>query len=397
MLFAVAVPSLQAPPPVPIPASIPSQLSLEEALNIFRSRGLDLLIAQAGIAQAEGDLRVAGASPSPQIGLSTGKSQGFTPQLPGQSDRAYGATISEGGSIVDSLCGHRKLRISVAEAALRGAKLGREDALRTVGAQVKIQFLQMALAKLNLDLSTQTRDAAHRTLELVKKRFSAGTVSEVDVSKAQLDSLATEQVLENSRQALEVARANLAFLLGERSIVPSFETIGSFEHPKMPTELAAATPESLLPVAREHRPDLLASKAQLEKSEAALSLAKRDWVPDSQLSLGVSQQGTGENALQPRTWTLGLNVILPSPRRVHGEIARASADIEFQRFTQQKIQAQVAMDLTSGWFSFQGGRSRLTRMEGNYLEQSKKVYDLVTFQYERGAASLLEVLDAQRT
>jgi cobalt-zinc-cadmium efflux system outer membrane protein len=36
-------------------------------------------------------------------------------------------------------------------------------------------------------------------------------------------------------------------------------------------------------------------------------------------------------------------------------------------------------------------------MEGRLLEQAKKAYDLVVFQYERGAASLMDVLDAQRT
>ena len=39
----------------------------------------------------------------------------------------------------------------------------------------------------------------------------------------------------------------------------------------------------------------------------------------------------------------------------------------------------------------------MARMEGHLLDQSKKAYDLVVFQYERGATSLLDVLDAQRT
>jgi cobalt-zinc-cadmium efflux system outer membrane protein len=36
-------------------------------------------------------------------------------------------------------------------------------------------------------------------------------------------------------------------------------------------------------------------------------------------------------------------------------------------------------------------------MEGRLLERSKRARDLVQLQYQKGAASLLEYLDAQRT
>ncbi len=370
---------------------------MDEALRIFRSRGLDLLLAEGAVAQAQGDLRIAGALPAPQLGLSAGKSEGYLPQLPGQSARSYGASLSDGGSLDDLLAGRRNLRVRSADAALRAARFGREDALRTVGALVKIQFLQAALAKLNVDLSTQTRDSAQHTLDLVQKRYSAGAVSEVEVARAEVAFLETEQALESSRQAQESARANLAFLLGERGPVPNFETVGSFDHPSMPSELASATPESLLGAAKVQRPDLAAAKAQEEKFDSALTLARREWVPATGWSLGVAQEGTGPNALQPRTWTLGLNISLPSPRKVQGDTARARADLSVQELTRRKAEAQTALDVTSSWASFQGGRARLARMEGHLLDQSKKAYDLVVFQYERGATSLLDVLDAQRT
>ena len=386
-------PAIQAPQP----PSIPARLSLEEALRIFRSRGLDLLLAEAAVAQAQGDLRVAGALPPPQLGLTAGKAEGYTAQFPGQSSRSYSATLSDGGAFGDLLSGRRGLRVQTAEAALRAARLGREDALRLVGAQVKVQFTQAALARLNLDLSTQTRDAAHHTLELVQKRFTAGAVSEVEVSRAEVAFLETEQALEASRQALETTRAGLAFLLGERGAVPAFEPIGTFDHPQVPGDLAKATPESLLALALVQRPDLAAAKAQEEKSTSALALAKREWVPDSGWSLGVSQQGTGQDALQPRTWTVGLNLTLPSPRRVQGDTARAQADLQVQALLREKAEAQAAADVATGWAAYQGSRQRLARMEDRLLDQARKASTLVAFQYERGAASLLDVLDAQRT
>ena len=393
MLLLLASPAIQAPQV----QSIPAHLTLDEAMRIFRSRGLDLLLAESAVTQAEGDVRIAGALPGPQLGFATGKAEGYSPQLPGQSARSYSANLSDGGAIGDFVSGRRALRIRVAEAALRASRFGRLDAQRTVGAQVKVQFVQMGLAKLNLDLSTQTRDGARRTLELVQKRYTSGAISEVEVSRADVAYLETEQALESARQALESARSGLAFLLGERGPVPHFEAVGSFDHPQMPVDLAVATPESLLDLARNHRPDLAAAKALVEKSNSALSLAKREWVPDTGWSVGVSQQGTGQDALQPRTWTFGLNLTLPSIRRVQGDTARAKADLQYQGILLQKAESQVAVDIANGWATFKGSGNRLARMEGRLLDQAQKAFTLVSFQYERGAASLLDVLDAQRT
>ena len=393
MLLPIAPPTIQA---CQQPA-IPAQLSLPEALGILRSRGLDLLLAEAAVAQAEGDERIAGALPGLQLGLTTGRSAGYVAQLPGQSARSYGVNLSDGGSLDEILAGRRNLRVRAAQAALRAMRLGKDDALRSVGALVKAQFLQVALARLSLDLSIQTRDSAGHTLELVQKRCSAGATSEVDVARAEVASMETEQALESSRQALDTARAGLAFLLGERGPVAPFETVGAFDHPVWPESLKDATGESLLADARSHRPDLAAAKAQEEKLDAALSLAQREWLPETSWSVGASQQGTGQDALQPRTYTLGLNLALPSPRKVEGDSARARADLSVQALARRKLEAQVALDVASAWAAVQGGRHRLTRMEARLLEQSRKAYDLVVFQYERGAASLLDVLDAQRT
>jgi len=393
MFLPLSPPIVQAPQP----PAIPPQLALEEALRILKARGLDLLLAEAGVAQAQGDLQTAGGLAAPNLGFTAGKAQGYVATQPGQSARSYGASLSDAGSLDDLLAGRRGLRVRASRAALAAARFGREDTLRTVGALLKTQFVQTALARLNLDLATQTRDATLHTLDLVRKRCAAGAISEVDVTRAEIAYLETEQALETSRQGLETARANLAFLLGERGAVPAFEAVGTFDHPALPAELASATPESLLEDARAHRPDLAATRAQEEKANATLALARREWVPQTEWNLGVNQQGTGENALQPRTWTVGVSLALPSPRKVEGDTSRARADLQVQELTRRRAEAQAALDVASGWAAFQHGRVRLAHMEDRLLAQAKKTCDAVQFQYERGAASLLDVLDAQRT
>ena len=56
----------------PSPVELPAHLSLEQAMEIFRTHGLDMLIADAAVLGAQGDLRAAGAIPNPQLSTNFG-------------------------------------------------------------------------------------------------------------------------------------------------------------------------------------------------------------------------------------------------------------------------------------------------------------------------------------
>ena len=54
-----------ASPSVEAESQLPAVLTLRQALEIFRARGFDLLVAEANVASASGDLTIAGALPNP--------------------------------------------------------------------------------------------------------------------------------------------------------------------------------------------------------------------------------------------------------------------------------------------------------------------------------------------
>ncbi len=135
---------------------MPARLTLDEAVRLLRERGLDLLLAEAAVAGAEGDVSVAGAVPNPVIGLSYGRShpyggcadaQGLPVGCGWSSDPALGASISDQTALSSILSGKRGLRLDVARAALAAARLSRADAERTLVSQVKQQFVQVLLAQ----------------------------------------------------------------------------------------------------------------------------------------------------------------------------------------------------------------------------------------------------------
>ena len=382
-------------------AQAPSEalpLTLDEAVARFRKEGFDLLMADASVAQAEGQLQSDGALPPPALSASEGRTRGgYNAALagPGASDRSYSLGISDSNALSDLLWGKRSLRVRVAEAALAAARKGREDAARTLLPALKQQYLQAALGRLNLDLSLQTRDAAGKTLDLVSARKRAGAVSDAEVVRARVAALEAEQAVDAARQGLRTAEAGLAFLLGYRRAAPEFRLTTPFEHPaEAPEASVAADPAR---EALDRRPDLQAAQAQIRRAEAGLSLARRNWAPDLTWSFGMSQEGNGQNALQPKTYTLGLGVPLPSFRRTRGEIAKAEADLRTQELQRAKTEAQVRQDVAVATAVLASARARLRRMDAELMPAAARAFELVSFQYEKGAGTLLDVLDAQRT
>ncbi len=77
-------------------STLPSQLTLAEALRIFRARGFNLLLADAQVASARGDVDAAGASPNPSISGSLSRAFGYdASQCAGCSALGFSVGLSE--------------------------------------------------------------------------------------------------------------------------------------------------------------------------------------------------------------------------------------------------------------------------------------------------------------
>jgi len=382
------------------PAPLPAKISLADALRIFHERGFDLLLADAAVTSAQGDLAIARAFPNPQVGGGSGHTWNYNPnrcESSGCSRTPWNASLSDQGLLVDLLVGKRRLKTDVAKQALEAARLSRVDAERTLTALVKQQYVQTVLTRAALGFAREASATAAQTSDLVGLRFRAGDVSEADSARAETQKLEAERVVDAAEQALAASKASLAFLLGARDGSTAFDVDLQLPHSHTPASLVSATPQSLLEEARQKRPDLAAASAQLASAEAALALARRQRIPDIAVVANYQQEGTGQEAIQPPTATVGLSLPLPVFYRNRGEITKAEAAVQTQTVQRSKLDAQVASDVATAFASYQSAASRVQRMESGLLERARRARDLVEYQYKKGAASLLELLDAQRT
>jgi outer membrane protein, heavy metal efflux system len=389
-------------PASPATPELPAVLTEAQALEIFRHRGYDLLVAQANVDQAAGNLVSQGQIPNPGLNGSLGKSFlcGAGPSEGGSFDCnaiAFGVGVSDNNAISNFVIGKTQLKKSVAQAALDAAKLSKTDSLRTLSFQVKTAYLQVLLAQAQLDNARETRSSNEKTQGLMKKRYELGAMSDADLATIDVATMEAAQAEDQATQTLRANKVALAFLLGFRQRVPDYQVEMKELDYAVPAALSGASPDSLVTNALQQRPDLLSLAKQEESAQKGIDLALRQRWPDFTLGLNYNGEGTGPAAVSPPTITLSLGFNLPVFYLQQGEIQMAEATLHSQTAQKHKAEAQVVSDVETAWAQLVGTRALVERMHAGLLDRAKTARDLVQVQYEKGAASLLDLLNAQRT
>jgi outer membrane protein, heavy metal efflux system len=395
-------PIVRADGPVPAATDLPQMLSLDDALKIFHSRGLDLLIAEAAVKSAEGDVSVAGAVPNPVVSGGYGHVFNYDANCDQCSSTYWAAGISDSAAIEDAISGKRGLRLKAARNALAAAKLSRVDAQRTLEFQVKSAYLQVAQASLAFRFAKEVAESNQKTLEIFQNRYRSGAINEGDVARIETQKLESDQALDEAMQGLRQARVALAFLVGVRGLVPDFDVDTKILTYSLPPALADTSEERLLRTAFDRRPDLVAAGYQKASAEASIDLARRQRVPDITLSLNYTQTGTGgsatQGALSPPTLVFGVSAPLPVFYQMQGEVRKAEAAYDTNSLAEAKATAQVVNDVATAYAGYVVAQKLVLRMEsGGLLKSARTARDITRVQFEKGAAGLTDFLDAQRT
>jgi outer membrane protein, heavy metal efflux system len=159
--------------------------------------------------------------------------------------------------------------------------------------------------------------------------------------------------------------------------------------------------DQLVATALERRPDVMSKQRAVKAADLRIELANVNLIPDLSVSGAYSHTAAGTGGFaQPPDNTLGasLSVNLPFSRLRHrGELegaqaARKQAELQL-RSTQLRAEAEVR-DAHSRYLATV---QRLQLYRGGMLKDADRVLEARLYAYQHGGATLLEVLQAQKT
>ncbi len=368
---------------VSLTAQPPKLISLEDAVRIALQYNQALRAQRLNIDQSKAGEITASLKPNPTLGNLVDTIPIFSPQNIRLSSQIY----SESLSYTVERGGKREQRVVVAKDNTDIAAKTVNDNERQLRFQVAQAFINVLLAKSVLQLSQDDLANFSQELDLNKARLAAGDLAEGDYLKLSLQKLQFEQDVSAAQLGLIQAKAGLRQMLGYQSVAEDFDVSGTLEHKKHVIQL-----DDLQKQALANRPDLQAAHSGVTLANDTVGLAFANKVKDWTWSTDYTNQNFGINGVG-----VSLSFDLPIHDRNQGEIARSQAAVKQAVETESSTQVGVLTDVVNAYHGLNTGEEVVALFEGGYLDQATQSRDISTYAYQRGAATILDVLDAERS
>jgi len=363
-----------------------TQLSMDEAVRLAIARNQTLQAQRFTIDQAKADEITANLKPN--INVSFGVA-GFTPFTPSSINSDFFANVASYSAGVSTLFergGKRANRLAFAQATTDVTTKTVSDNERQLRFQTAQAFINVLLAKSTLDLAQQNLKNFSDVVDVNRQRVTAGDLAEADFYKISLQKLQFEQDLSSANISLVQARANLRQLVGFDTVAETFDPLGELAYPSHPLDL-----EDLKRQALDARSDLQSAHIGVVAAEKSLTLEKSNRARDVTGELDYTHTGP-QNAFG----VLG-SFDLPIRDRNQGNIAKA--EVTVRQATESELAARylVLTDVVNAYAGWQTADKVVKLYESGYLDQAKQSLDISQYVFQRGAGSLLDLLDAERT
>jgi len=365
-------------------ASKALRLSLNDALGLFVSQNLDVLIAKYGIEYTKGQEVTARLFPNPLLSVGT------------LSSYTQGRTLSNSGQLFTQasqlfeLAGKRGYRIESAGFGTQSAEAAFEDAVRQLGFTVKDTYYRIQLAQRRLVLAEENRDRFSRILEVNTIRFKKGYIAEVDLIRIRLQMVDFHSQVIRSLQEAESARGDLRQLL-RLSPKTALELTTELGFRRIDPDI-----DTLRVAALDVRPDIRAKRHTYSQRATDLKLAKAYRIPDVTIGAGYAIQGA-QGPDNPGQVALSAGIPLPLFNRNQGGIRQAEVSLQSAEADLDKTINLVENEVEVAYRNLLQSRRLVEAYVGEVLEDARSSLTIVERAYERGGATILDLLDAART
>jgi outer membrane protein, heavy metal efflux system len=378
-------PANQAPQPGTTPTA-PAGLTLDDAIRLGLQHNHALMALRTTIQQSLAEEVTANLRPNPTLGLDAQFLPIFQPSQFSSDYINQQAQFDAGVGYLFERGGKRQHRLQAAKDVTAVVRSQVSDSERLLVFNVGQQFVDVLLAESTLEFAVQDMASFQKTVEISNERFRVGDLSEGDYLKIKLQLLQFQSDVSAAKLAKLQSLAALRQLLGFESVPDDYDVQGTLDYQPVHGDLSA-----LKSVAGINRPDLRAAQQAVVAAESQWALQKANGKMDVTGTFNYTHTaGTNTGAFY-------YNMPLPIFNRNQGEIARASYAITQAQQQASETTQQVATDVVQAYENLQTNDQIIQLYQGGYVEQAKQSRDISEYAYRKGAASLLDYLDSERT
>lgn len=370
--------SLQGPrtyegPPLTLPSAIeealaknPDLIALRQQINVVRQRpaqerGLAAPIAEAQIWQWP--LNTLNPSNTNMYMFMLGQ------EIPGRGKRDLRAAVAE-----------KDVALAGADVAVRA---------RDIVNQVKQAYAALFIARKAVDVSIETANLLRQITDVSEAKYTTGRISQQDVLKPVLELSKLHNDVFTFDEQAAIAQARLNVLLDR----PAEAAIGPLVEAREETQLPAVA--DLQRLAIEHQPELQRARVEIERAEAELAVASRQYKPDFTVQAGYMLMPGMTDAWMGRVGVTWPNA--PWSRgKVDAQVAEKTAAVETAKVRRRALENMVRLAVQEAYARATSAQDRAALLRTTIVPQSQQTLDVSRVGYQTDRVDFQAVIDNER-
>ena len=280
-----------------------------------------------------------------------------------------------------------------AQEALESSRAEHFRNMQQILFRVASSYYEVLLGRRSIQIAESALERAETHLERARGRREVGVTTQSDVLRAEVQVFRTEEQLEQARNQYHVARERLALEMGVKDTPPELE------HPDERRISGNATVRDLYSRALSNRKDLQGLKNRIDATRASKEAEKADYFP--RLSAHGSYTRTDEPDIfqdNREDWRASLRLTYPlfTGGREQAQLEKARSELVQVRSKLSRLKREIREQVRSVYLDIETQRSVIRKLE-KQVQSAKRNYKQVTAQFEEGAASSVDQVDAFTT
>jgi len=363
-----------------------THISLDQAIDLALTHNHSLQATRTLILQNQAQEITANLRPNPTLGADSQFVPIFNPQYFSAENLDQIQQFDIGIGYLFERGHKRPRRLQAARDQTDVTRAQVADTERALTFNVGQQFVGVLLAESTLQFALQALQSFQETVDISDAQLKAGYIGEGDYLKIKLQLLQFQTDVSSARLARVQALISLRELLGYNAVPADYDVIGDLAYQPLKGSM-----EDLQLKALDLRPDFRAAKFGITAAQSQILLAKAN--------AKVDVNGTADytHVSGESTASFFVNFPLPIFNRNQGEIARTGYALTQAQEQQQSASDTVLSDVANAYEAVRSNEEVVQLYTSGYLKQAQDSRDISEYAYKRGAASLLDFLDAERS
>lgn len=286
--------------------------------------------------------------------------------------------------------GKRKLRTDVATKEKEQTEFDLQEMRNMLRADIKMAYAELAAVRKEADVVRRSREILKEIVAVSQEMYAVGKATQADVHRGQVEFEKMREMLlmlENREKSLAI-RLNTLAALPPGQAVPALDNLAEFPFKR--------TRDELLALYRESRPARKALLARIQKGEASVAMARREYYPDFEVSASYMQRDAmpdGTNRSDMFSSMVLFTLPIWRTAKLDPAVREMSAEREMARRDLEALDLEAANAVGSALASIESRSSVAALIRTTIVPHSETAFETTLESYRVGKVDFPMLMD----